>query len=480
MPHSNRTRRTHQIETLRTQFAQTDGLPFADVLPAERVEAALREEKATWREEVYTPWLTLWAFLTQVISPDGSCRAAVARVLAWLVSQDQPTCSPHTDPYCKARQRLPEPLFRRLLPETGAALHQAVPAEWLWKGRRVKLVAGSTVSMPDTPANQAAYPQNATQARGLGFPIARLVVVFCLACGTVLDAALGRYQGKETGENALLRTLAGALRPGDVLLGDRYYGGWFDLALGQQSGVDVVVRLHQLRKCDLRRGRRLGPKDHAVTWRKPQRPEWLDEQTYRSLPDGLLVREVRVRVPQAGFRTKSLVVVTTLLDAEEFSADDLAQLYRARWHAELDLRSLKIALGMDVLRCKSPAMVRKEVWAHLLAYNLIRTVMAQAAEQQGCTPRELSFKGALQTLTAFAERLLSADGESAEELYAWLLVAIGAHQVGDRPDRVEPRARKRRPKDYPHLHRPRHEARNFRYAKSYTGARRVFPSNEMG
>jgi hypothetical protein len=464
--HSIARRRTHQIEILRTQFAQSDHLPFADVLTADRLERALREERAHWREAIYTPVLTLWAFLSQIISPDGSCRAAVARVLAWLVSQGESPCTPKTDPYCKARQRLPESLLHRLVRETGQDLHRRSQLAWLWKGRRVKIADGTTVSMPDTPANQDAYPQSGTQKPGLGFPLMRLVVVFCLACGTVLDAALGRYQGKQLGENSLLRTIADVLEPFDVLLADRYFGGWFDLALWQQRHVDVVVRLHQLRHCDLRRGRRLGPNEHVVTWPKPQRPDWMDQATYQALPAQLELREVRVRVRQGGFRTKVVVVVTTLLDADTYSAEDLAELYRLRWHAELDLRSLKITLGMDVLRCKSPAMVRKELWAHLLAYNLIRAVMAQAAEETGADPRDLSFTGALQALTAFAERLLGAAEAQRDELYEWLLLTIGAHQVGDRPDRVEPRARKRRPKDYPNLNGPRHQARNFRYAKS--------------
>jgi hypothetical protein len=249
------------------------------------------------------------------------------------------------------------------------------------------------------------------------------------------------------------------LGSGDVLLADRYFGGWFDIALWQRRGVDVVVRLHQRRRCDLRRGRRLGPNEHAVAWPKPQRPDWLDEGAYAALPEELEVREARFRVRQRGFRTRALVVVTTLLDAAAYTAADLADLYRLRWHAELDLRSLKAALGMDVLRCKSPEMVRKEVWAHLLVYNLIRAVLAQAAEEYGGDPRQLSFTGALQALAAFAERLLDAEGERAEELYGWLLLTIGAHQVGDRPDRVEPRARKRRPKEYPLLTKAREEAR---------------------
>jgi hypothetical protein len=466
MRHSTAARQVRQIETLRAHSAQDDGLPFASVLPARRIDQALREEGASWRQCLFSPALTLWAFLAQVVSPDGSCRAAVARVLAWLVAQGQRACSPKTDPYCKARQRLPESLLSRLTSETGHALAPRMPAAWRWKGRRVRIADGTTVSMPDTAANQAEYPQSRGQAPGVGFPLARLVVVFCAACGAVLDAALGPYRGKETEENSLLRSLRGAFAAGDILLADRYFSGYFDIALWQAQGVDVVVRQHQLRRTDFRRGRRLGPGDHVVLWHKPQRPAWLDEATYRALPAALTVREVRVRVRQPGFRTRALVVVTTLVDARTVAAGDLADLYRARWQAELDLRSLKITLGMDVLRCHSPAMVRKEVWAHLLTYNLIRSVMAEAAACSEVQPRELSFKGALQALTAFAEHLRQARGDRRAELYGALLAAIAAHVVGDRPDRVEPRARKRRPKDYPHLHRPRARARTYRYAKT--------------
>jgi hypothetical protein len=462
MSHSTARRRAHQIDRLRKQFAQADDLAFAEVLPAERIDAALVEEGADWREETWTPLLTLWTFLGQAIGQgtDASCRKAVGRALAWLVSRGEPPCLAATGPYCKARQRLPASLFTRLVRETGLTLSSAVPQDWLWKRRRVKVADGTTVSMPDTPANQADYPQPSSQAAGLGFPIARLVAVFCLASGAVIDAALGKYCGKQTGENALLRTLTDAFQPGDVLLADRYFSGYFDIAFWQQRGVDVVVRLHQLRDCDLRRGRRLGPNDHVVVWTKPkQRPEWMDEATYARMPDQLELREVRVRIDVPGFRTEEVVVVTTLLDAQQYSARDLADLYRMRWHAELDLRSLKITLGMDVLRCKSPDMVRKEVWAHFLACNLIRTVMAQAADALGGAPRQLSFTGALQTMTAFAERLYDASAATVAALHAALLVAVAAHSVGDRPNRHEPRAVKRRPKQHRLLTQPRALAR---------------------
>lgn len=460
MPDSTPRRRRRQIETLRAQFAQADGLAFADVLPADRVEAALREEGARWRHRVYTPVVTLWVFLSQVASADGCCRAAVARALAWLVGQGRRPCRPTTGPYCKARARLPEALARRLTRETGRDLHGQAAADWRWQGRRVKVADGTTVSMPDTGANQRAYPQPDAQAPGLGFPIARVVVLFCLATGAALDAALGRYHGKRTGEAALLRQLADAFDPGDVVLGDRSFGSFYELALWQSRGVDAVVRLHQARRADFRTGRRLGPQDHVVIWDRPDRPEWLDDANSAALPRALAIREVAVRVARPGFRTRRLVVVTTLLDAGAYPAAALAALYRARWHAELDLRSLKTTLGMDILRCQTPAMVRKEFWMHLLAYNLIRAVMARAAQDLGCPPRELSFAGALQAVRAFGERLLEADAARAAELHEWLLLVVGCHQVGDRPDRVEPRARKRRPKHGAYLTKPREQARS--------------------
>jgi hypothetical protein len=450
------------MDLLRAQFAQKDDLAFAEVLPAERVQRVLEQEGAIGRDCVYTPLLTLWAFLSQVMSADGSCREAVARVLAWLAARGDNSCSPGTSPYCKARKRLPEKVFERLTRETGQTLHQHVPDEWLWNERRIKPVDGSTVSMTDTPANQAEYPQSSAQQPGLGFPLLRIVVVFCLACGTVLDAAIGRYKGKQTGENSLLRTLEKSFEPGDVLLGDRYFSGYSDIIWWQERGVDVVTRLNKRRRCDMRRGTRLGKNDHIVVWSKPTiRPDWMDAESFTSLPKDLRMREVRVRISEPGFRTEEVVVATTLLDNEKYSAADLATLYRARWNAELYLRSIKTTLGMDVLRCKTPEMVRKELWAHLLAYNLIRTLMAEAAMSHDIPAHEISFKGTLQTMQAFAGYLMNATDESAEELHQRLLQAIVAHRVGERPNRIEPRAQKRRPKGYPFLSKPRDVARRL-------------------
>lgn len=458
MAHPTRSRTRRQIQALRNRFAQRDGLPFADVLPAQRIEDAIRDHGGGWREEVFTPVLTLWAFLTQVICPVGCCRLAVARVMAWLVAHGQKPCGPGTGGYCKARARLHEGALTQLTRQTGRTLHDGAPREWLWKGRRVQIADGTTVTMPDTPENQAQYPHHGSQADGIGFPQIRLVALFSLACGAIIDAAIGPSRGKQSGENALLRQIAGGVEPGSVVVADRYFGGWFDLALWQERGVDVVTRIHQKRATDFRRGRHLGREDHVVMWRKRQRPDWMDRETYLRLPSELAIREVRVRVAVRGFRTRVLVLATTLTDPK-VRAEDLAELYRARWQAELDLRSVKVTLGMDVLRCKTPEVVRTELWAHLLAYNLIRTAMAQVAVSSEREPRELSVAGTVQALAAFAEVLDTASG------YESFVRVVLAYRVGNRPDRFEPRARKRRPKPYPPLTVPRNQARK-RLARS--------------
>jgi hypothetical protein len=359
MAHATPSPRARQVRRLRQQFTHAPALPFADLLPADPVAAALRAEKVRFRDRLFSPLVTLWVFLSQVLDPDHSCRAAVARFLAWRTSRGLPPCSANAGAYCKARGRLPEGVLAHLTRATGRQLQEQAPPAWRWNGRTVKVVDGTTVSMPDTAANQKAFPQPRTQRPGVGFPIARLVVLFSLAVGTALDAALGRYQGKQTGETALFHTLHGNLEAGDLLLADRYFGSYWEIALARQRGADMVCRLHQRRRVDFRRGRHLGRADHVVLWTKPERPDWMDAATYARLPATLAVREVRVRVLHPGFRTKVLVVVTTLLDPEEFPREDVAILYRIRWYAELDLRALKQALQMDVLRGQTPAMVRK-------------------------------------------------------------------------------------------------------------------------
>jgi len=433
------------------------GLYFAALLPEDRILKAFGAARAAWQGWIYTPAATLWVFLSQCLSPDHSCRDAVARLIAWRVAEGLRPCSAQTGAYCTARNDLPEDALHELVRDSGGQVEDDSPEAWLWHGRRVRVVDGSTITMPDTPENQAVYPQQKTQKPGCGFPIARILIIFSLSVGTVLEAAIGKYQGKQTGENSLFRSLHDALDEGDIILADRYFSGWCDLALPRQRGIDLVIRKHQARRTDFRTGKRLGKDDHLVVWRKPPRPKWMSADQYASLPGELTLREIRIRVEQKGFRTKSLVVVTTLLDAEQYPRDEIALLYRRRWQAELHLRSLKTVLEMDHLRCKTPQRARNEFYTHLLGYNLIRGVIAAAAIESGRSPWEISFKGTLQTLHHFLPILLARI--SVDVWCEALLAAIATHVVGNRPDRFEPRLVKRRPKPYKHL---REHRRNYK------------------
>ena len=460
MGYSNQGRFQQQFRFLRRQFLQDGDLPFCNILSEQIIAQALTAIETWWLDRIYSPLVTLWVFLGQVLSQDHSCRAAVARLIAHRVSRKQPPCSAKTGAYCQARKRLPEKFFSEVARRTGSALETNADSKWLWKRRRVLAYDGSTVSMPDTAENQQAYPQPPQQKQGVGFPLARIAAFFSLSCGAVIDAAICRYAGKGQSELGMLRALWGVLLPGDVVLADRYMCAWTEMVMLKERGVDMVTRLNINRNADFRRGKRLGKGDHLVQWPKPRKPRSIDQQTYNSLPDFLIVRETRVQVEQPGFRTKAFVIVTTLLDTEEITQDDLAELYRARWNAELDLRSLKETMQMDILRCKTPELVRKEIWTHILAYNLIRTIIAQAAIQHDIEPRSISFKGAIQTLEAF-QPLIAIAGEHDSafrvRLYQQLLDAIATHRVADRPDRFEPRKRKRRQKKYDRMMKPRHE-----------------------
>ena len=456
----NQGRFRQQANFLRRQFLQDGELPFTDVLPSETVAQALAALNIVWLDRIYAPLVTLWVFLGQVLSRDHSCRAAVARLIAHRVSRGEPPCSAETGAYCQARKRLPEEFLATVARKTGQALDDNAQERWLWKGRRVLVYDGSTVSMPDTKENQQVYPQPPQQQLGLGFPLARIAAFFSLSCGAVLDLAICSYSGKGHSELGMLRKLWDFLRPGDVMLADSYMCAWHEIFLLRRRGIDTVTRIHHCRRVDFRRGKRLGKDDHIVQWLRPGRIRSVDWQAQKSLPEALTIRETRVRVQQPGFRGRTMIVISTLLDAKVVSASDLAELYRARWNAELDLRSLKQTMQMDILRCRTPALVRKEVWTHILAYNLIRTIIAQAANAHCIEPRTISFKGAIQTLEAF-QPLIATQGDCRwsrrQILYDRLLEAIATHRVADRPDRFEPRQRKRRQKKYDRMMKPRNQ-----------------------
>jgi len=275
----------------------------------------------------------------------------------------------------------------------------------------------------------------------------------------VADIAVGPYAGKETGETALLRQLLERFEPGAILLADRYFCSYFMIALLIERDVDFVTRVHQRRPVDFRRGRRLGKEDHLVEWQRPVRPSWMDQATYERMPKSIQVRELQVHVDQPGYRTDSFTVVTTLTDAEEYTRDDIAELYHYRWMAELDIRAIKETMNMDILRCKTPLMVRKEMWTCLLAYNLIRRTMLESALKSNRSPRTLSFAAAMQSVASSWQVILLSNDTIAERMVKAELQNMAGHIVGNRPGRVEPRAVKRRPKPHALLTKPREQAR---------------------
>ena len=458
---ANPARLRSQVQFLRPQFALGEALPFSKILTEDLVAQTLTEACVSWIDRIFSPLITLWVFLSQVLSADHSCRAAVARLVAHRVARGQKPCSGRTGAYCQARARLPERFYSGVACSVGRALDAQAKPGWLWKGRRVYLFDGTTVTLPDTPENQAAYPQVYNQKPGLGFAIARLGALISLSCGAIVHLGVCQYAGKGQGEVSLLRTLWDILQPQDILLTDRLQANWANLQMLQERGIDFVGRLNKAhRVADFRRGKRLGHYDHLVCWRKPTSIRSLDRQAYQALPASITIREAKFRVTQPGFRTRAIVVVTTLLGPQQTTKEDLAALYRTRWNNELDLRAIKSTMQMADLRCKTPELVRKEIWAHVLAYNLLRTVMAQAAATYDLEPRSISFKGALQTLEAFQPLLgltAAEDRGPGLELYQHLRRAMASHRVGDRPDRFEPRAKKRRRNHYAWLTKPRSE-----------------------
>ena len=422
-----------------------DALEFFNVLTGPELLELVEAHLPKHRERLYPPTVALSMFMMQALSEDDSCQKVVNAWAARRLAEGLSANSIGTGSYCKARQRLPIGMVRALTRASGRLLTTRALVPWHWQGRTVKLVDGSGISMPDTPENQAFYPQPSSQSRGVGFPLARIVAVICLSTGAVWDAAMGAFEGKGNSELGLLRTLGAAFCAGDVMLADAFYCNFFLIATMQAAGVDVVFRQNGARKTDFRRGRQLGLRDHRVCWARPCRPEWMTPEQFAAFPEELTVREVKV---------EGRVLVTTMLDHRSVSKGELAQLYAQRWNAELDLRNIKTTLGADVLSCKTPQMNEKEFWVHLLAYNLIRLLMAQAAVSAEVNPRQLSFKHTVQIWTEW-----TAQGLSAASHNNVLFTLIAQIKVANRPGRFEPRMKKRRPKSYPWLKASRARAR---------------------
>jgi hypothetical protein len=454
-----------QINCFRRQFAQHGSLPFSEVLSAEMVTDALAELKFRFFNSAYNPVTVLWIFLGQVMHPNPTLATTVENFIAWRVGQGLPPCSPSTGAYSQARWRLPQRLLEMLTRQTGRNMECAAEHSWRWLGRAVKVFDGSTVSMPDTPKNQAAYPQNKNQKPGVGFPLARIGVLFSLSTGAVLDLGIRKWAGKFQSELAILRDMLSQFVSGDLLLADRYLCSYMEIAVFLGKGVDFLGHMHANRIVNFRQGKKIGPWDHIVAWKKPRRPEWMPIEEYVALPDVMWMREIRFRLVRKGYRTRTITIATTLLDADIYSKAEIVNLYGLRWDAEINLRSLKTMMNMDVLRCRTPEMVRKEIWAHLLAYNLIRAVMAQAAVLHDTHPRQLSFTRTMRIMEAFRPIIAQASRTELPRIYKQMLNMIAFHKVANRPNRSEPRQRKRRPKPYKLMTKPRTQARKL-YAKT--------------
>jgi hypothetical protein len=411
------------------------------------------------RRRCFPTVVIFWAFLSQVLSPAVPCREILRKIQAWCATHRLSVPDSNTGGYCKARKRLDAHKLREIHRLSADRLQARVSGHQLWCGRRVKVVDGTGLSMPDTGTNQSAFPQPATQKPGCGFPVVKLVGCFCLSSGALIEWVEGTLKNHEY---ALFPKLLNVFAPGDVALSDRGFCAFDGIARFLQRGVDSVMRLHQGRSHDFRKGKRLGRNQRLIQWNKPKKkPRTISASEWNKLPDTLCLRYVKIYVATPGFRTQQIILVTTLLDPHTYNEDALGELYLRRWSVELFFRDIKITLGMDVLRCNSPQMVRKEIIMHAIAYNLIRALMQEAAATYQVDLTRISFKGTVDTLRQWTNTLNAAANNRREfaRLKDQLLALLAEDLVPLRPQRVEPRAVKRRPKNYQRLTKPRHQMR---------------------
>lgn len=422
-------------------------------LPAQLFSA--EDQGANSRERIFSLRLTLQAFLWQMLKPNTACREVVRQVQAWFGLQGLGLVESGSSAYCQARARLPRERLEKALPELAKHADRQAAGGGYLRGRTVKVVDATGCQLADTRPNQKPYPQTPHQTKGCGFPALRLLALFSLASGAVLQIMMGNYHQHEL---RLFRQLWDALKSGDIILGDRIFGDYATLAALSARQIDVVARMNVRRKIDFRKGQRLGHNDGLFSWSKAaHRPAYLSAAQWAKLPATLTVRIIRFRIAAKGFRTRSVTLVTTLLDAQLYPLAELAALYARRWHLELWFRNLKTHMGMEYLRCKTPEMVHKEVLAYLLAYNLVRCVMADAALTHHVQLERLSFKGAVDALRQFSRAIAQATSQrKRNQLWNELLRILAEDQIPWRPGRHEPRALKRRPKHFPFLTKPRH------------------------
>jgi len=435
---------------------------FGHLIPERFLGAS--EAGANSRERIFTPQVTFWAFVAQILNPGSSCREIVRRVEAWgrHNAGGNESLSGSSSAYCQARARLDPEALEMVSGHLCWSLERNVLGGERWlAGRSVKIIDGTGLSMPDTASNQALWPQPSGQQPGCGFPHMKLVGLFSLSSGALLESATGNLH---VHESVLFRGLWNKLKKGDVVLADRGFCSYAALAALEQRGVDSVMRLHQKRRADFSAGKALGPEDRLVTWQKPvQRTEAWSAQEFAALPETLTLRMIHLRVEAHGFRTRSVVLVTTLLDPEIYPAAAIRELYGERWNVELHFQQIKVSLAMDVLRCKSPELIEREVLLHRIAYNLIRCIMQRSGHLHHVPLERISFKGTLDTLRHWSNVIAAAGGtpRKQNQLIDQMLATIARDQVSERPGRSEPRAKKRRSKNYQLLSTPRHQTGNL-------------------
>ncbi|WP_292789408.1 IS4 family transposase [Nostoc sp. NMS7] len=448
---------TLRVQILKDKFSQSLGLPFKELLPTSAIEQALAELKIKYKQRLFDPIVTLWAFLSQVLDTDKTCHNAVSKIITHLAGEEVEIPSTDTSAYCQARSRLPEKLLEKLFNYSAQNLEGKVTQEHLWCGRNVKVIDGSTVSMPDTVENQKEYPQPSSQKPGCGFPIAKIGVIFSLVTGAAVALCIDVLN---THDIKLARKLYSFLKPNDVLVGDRAFCAYADIFTIKKLNCDAVFRKHQSRTTTMRKGKLVGDCDKLVTWYKPKGcPQGLSKDEFDALPSAITVREISYYIVIPGFRTQQVSLITTILDKATYSTLEIVGLYGKRWDVELDLRHIKTTLGMDILRCKTPSMIRKEIHVYLLAYNLLRSLMWSAGTIYSTPPNRLSLQGTRHHLINFIPKLLAATSQKCLQIYRTLLKVIAHKAVPERPGRSEPRVRKRRPKIYPLMTKPRHELR---------------------
>lgn len=456
-----------QVQRLRTVVGPTlhqFELLFAPWILPWRL--AQQDEGEHSRNRRWNLRLTFWTFLWQVAQAGASCREAIRQAQARCRLQGRRPPPDENSPYCQARSHLPverlEQIHQALVTEADRAL---APKD-LWCGRRVLVVDGTTLTAPDTPENQAQFPQQRSQKPGCGFPTLRVVALLSLATGMLTAWATGSLHVQEL---FLLQSLWEHLRAGDVLLGDRGFGSWGLLAQCLQHQLDGVFRVKGHCRSDFRRGKRLSKTERLVQWHKPkERARTINPEEWALLPAVLTLRLVRCRVHFRGFRTRKVTLVTTLLDSVQYPPAALSQLYLRRWAMELALRNIKTTLQMDYLSCKNPENLDREIRMHFLLHNLVRRLMLEAARRHRVALERISFAGSLAAARRYGEALLQARSQQCRDaLCDELFRVLAADLLPERPGRREPRAVKRRPKAYPLLTRPRHSFREIQHQSRY-------------